>query len=209
MVFEFVFELFVCVCVCACACVCSSILLLCSSILLFVHTYMSIPFTWNIVGDLKRGKSLTRQSGSLVASIWRDHKLVYVMSTNSSPQGDTTVQRKEKDGSNLSLPCPPNLVSYNKFMGGVDRSDQLRNYYRVRCKTRKFYHYIFWFVFDSAVVNAFIMCKNFAPITNTSIHQLTIKIFRLSLAEGLIGSYRSRQRYALPSSIKHCKNDPE
>ena len=136
--------------------------------------------------------------------MWRDHKLVYAMSTNAEPQGDMHVQRRERDGSTISLWCPPTIVAYNKFMGGVDRSDQLRNYYRVRCKTRKFYRYIFWFAFDSAVVNAFILSKNFIPMTGTNIHQLTIKNFRLALAEGLIGDYNSRQRYALPASIREA-----
>ena len=79
-----------------------------------------------------------------MASVWRDCKLVYVMSTNSDPEGSTTVQRKERDGSAQMIPCPPNVVAYNKYMGGVDRSDQLQHYYRVQCKTRKFYRYSFY-----------------------------------------------------------------
>lgn len=144
------------------------------------------------------------QSGNLVASVWRDRKLVYVMSTNSDAEGDTSVQRKERDGSAKVIPCPPNVVVYNKYMGGVDKSDQLRHYYRVRCKTRKFYRYIFWFMFDSSVVNAFILCKGYLPVTDKSIRQLTIKNFRLSLADGLIGTYNSRQRYALPAPIRNA-----
>ena len=97
-----------------------------------------------------------------MASVWRDCKLVYVMSTNSDPEGSTTVQRKERDGSAQMIPCPPNVVAYNKYMGGVDRSDQLWHYYRVRCKTRKFYRYIFGFLVDSYVVNAFILTKGYS-----------------------------------------------
>ena len=124
------------------------------------------------------------------------------MSTNSEPEGNTTVKRKEHDGSSSWIPCPPNTVQYNKFMGGVNRSDQLRNYYRIRCKTRKFYRYIFWFAFDCAVVNAFILFGHFMPVTDTNTQQLTIKNFRLSLTDELIGSYNFCQRYALPAAVR-------
>ena len=44
---------------------------------------------------------------------------------------------------------------YNTNMGGVDHNDQLRGYYHVRLKCRKFYKYIFWSVFDVAIVVSF------------------------------------------------------
>ena len=160
--------------------------------------------TCHSVGDLNRGESQSHQKGNLVATVWRDRKLVYVMSTNSDPQTEMTVQRKGRDGTSTTVSCPPNIVSYNKFMGGVDRADQLRNYYRVRSKSRKFYRYIFWFIFDSAIVNAFIFSKNFVPQTEVNMCQFTVKKFRLSLADALIGNYNSRQRYALPAPIREA-----
>ena len=117
---------------------------------------------------LKRGESILRQKGNLVANIWQDKKAVAMMSTNCQPTGSTTVRRKQKDGRVDMVPCPPNIVAYNKFMGGVDRSDQLRGYYKVRTKSRKFYKYIFWFLFDSCIVNAFTLIKHYCPTINTS-----------------------------------------
>ena len=155
-------------------------------------------------GDLERGESIARQRGNLVATVWRDRRLVYVMSTNSDPTTPATVQRKEKDGTTHTVSCPRNVVAYNKYMGGVDHADQLRNYYHVRCKSRKFYRYLFWFAFDCAVVNAFILWKNYQPLTDVSVRQQNIKHFRIALANGLIGSYNSRQRYAVPTSVKEA-----
>ncbi len=134
--------------------------------------------------------------------MWRDRKLVYVMSTNSHPQGDTTVRRKDRDGTVQQVPCPPSVVVYNQFMGGVDKGDQLRKYYGVRCKTVKFYRYVFWFLFDSSVLNAFILVKNYRPATDAPLRQETFKNFRVPLALGLIGDYHSRQRYSLPAPIR-------
>ena len=55
------------------------------------------------------------------ASAWMDRKVVMVMSTNCQPSDSSTVQRKQKDGSSVEVPCPASIISYNKFMGGVDR----------------------------------------------------------------------------------------
>ena len=139
-----------------------------------------------------------------MANVWRDRRLVYVMSTNSDPTTPTSVQRKERDGTATTITCPTNVVAYNKYMGGVDHADQLRNYHHIRCKSRKFYKYLFWFAFDSAVVNAYILWKNYKPQTEVSTRQLSIKQFRLALAKGLIGNYNSRKRYAVPTPIKEA-----
>ena len=76
-----------------------------------------------------------------MVSVWRDQKLVYLMSTNAQADGGTTVRRKSRDGSTQQVSCPQSVALYNQFMGGVDKSDQLRHYYPVQCKTRKFYEY--------------------------------------------------------------------
>ena len=86
------------------------------------------------VGDLQRGESVAQQRENLVATVWRDRRLVYVMSTNSDPRTAATVQRKDRDGTSHTVPCPKNVVDYNKFMGGVD---QLRNYYNMRTKSKR------------------------------------------------------------------------
>ena len=104
------------------------------------------------------------------------------------------VKRRNHDGTAQQVPCPPIVVAYNQYVGGVDRGEQLRQYYWVRCKTRKFYRYIFWFLFDSCVVNAFILHKKFVPVNNMSAKEATVRAFRVRLAESLIGQYCSRQR---------------
>ena len=116
-----------------------------------------------------------------MANIWQDKKLVSVMSTNCQPTGPTTVRRKQKDRQVKSVTCPPNVVAYNKFMGGVDRCDQLRGYYRLRTKSKKCYKYIFWFLFECCIVNAFTLVKHYCPVTISN-RQAVIKDFRQQLA---------------------------
>ena len=104
-----------------------------------------------------------------------------------------SVSHKHKDGSSHTYPCPPAIAEYNRKMGGVDYNNQLRGYYHVRLKCRKYYKYIFWFMFDLIVTNCFILCRDFTDLPYKS-----VKEFRVALAKELIGSYGSRKRPGCP-----------
>ena len=173
-----------------------------------LHVYCNIiTCCFNFTGrTLERGDSIFRQRGNLVATLWQDKKPVSVMSTNCQPTGSDTVKRKQKDGRSESVPCPPSVVAYNRFMGGVDRGDQLRGCYRLRTKTKKSYKYIFWFLVDCSIVNAFTLVKYYSPVTDSS-RQIVIKTFRQKLALALIGEYNSRQKYSLPAAIHDACRD--
>jgi hypothetical protein len=93
--------------------------------------------------SLERGEHAFCQRGDLVASVWMDKKPVHLLSTLAQADVTHTAQRKQKDGSRLSVQCPDAVVLYNQYMAGVDKGDQLRQYYRVRTKCRKNYEYIF------------------------------------------------------------------
>ena len=137
----------------------------------------------------ERGEYKVRQHEQLTLSLWQDNRPVVVISTNSNPTQSTTVQRKARDGTSRTVCCPQSISSYNKFMGGVDRNDQLRQYYGIRIKGRKYYKYLWWFLFDVAVTNAYILCKKHTNLTVSS-----VKDFRIDLAKALIGEYCSRKR---------------
>ena len=104
-----------------------------------------------------RGSTEYRQDGQLVVTPWQDTKTVSVLSTNCQPYSEENVSRRQKTGSRVNVLCPEAMRLYNRFMAGVDKSDQLRGYYAVRMKSTKNYKYIFWFLFDLAIVNAFIL----------------------------------------------------
>ena len=151
---------------------------------------------------LARGVAEVRQSESLTAMVWQDKHPVNVLSTLSQPGKTQHVLRKERDGSLMELSCPTAILAYTKYMGGVDFGDQLRKYYSVRLKYRKNYKYIFWFLFDVCITNSFIISK-FCNSTSSQPQKddNTLKIFRIHLAESLIGSYTSRQRIGRPRSL--------
>ena len=119
--------------------------------------------------------------------LWRANRVVTLLTSNTQPQQHTTVQRREKDGSSCGVPCPAAMSLYNSYMGGIDRNDQLRGYYHVKLKCRKFYHYPFWFLFEVSITNAFILHSNYSGTAKRP-----LKEFWLELAKGLVGDYIAR-----------------
>ena len=75
------------------------------------------------------------QKGKVTASSWMDNKTVTVMSTTSQPSATGFVFRRQRDGTRIQVPCPEPIITYNRFMGGVDRGDQLRGYFGCRTKS--------------------------------------------------------------------------
>ncbi len=116
------------------------------------------------------------------------------MSTNTQPSSTGTVLRRQKDGTRKSIPCPQAIIGYNQHMGGVDRGDQLRGYYKCRVKSRKFYKYIFYFLLDATMTNSFVLHQGWSPRPRCRDAVKNIKIFHLRLAHELIGDYCSRRR---------------
>ena len=152
--------------------------------------------------SLERGETAFCQRGDLVASVWMDKKPVNMLSTLAQADATHTALRRQKDGTRVSVQCTDAVVLYNQYMAGVDKGDQLRQYYRVRTKCRKYYRYIFWFLFDVAITNSYILSL-FTPTTMPLSHQ-RLKAFRLRLADQLVGSYNSRKRLGRPRSRPAC-----
>ena len=126
---------------------------------------------------------MVRQKGHVVFTKWHDKRDVSVMATNVSPladdlevnRGDTEVQK------------PVVIDLYNSSMEGVGLADQLLEYYSVGRSCYKWYRYIFWFLIDVSICNAFVLC-NYHRLSQGlgKVRQLK---FRTSLAKQLIGGF--------------------
>ena len=132
-----------------------------------------------------------------MASVWMDKKPVNMLSTLVQADVTHTIQKRQRDGTSAPTQCPDVVVLYNRYMAGVDKGDQYRQYYHIGTKCLKNYKYIFWFLFDVAITNAYIL-STFAP-TTMSTSQTRLKQFRLKLAEQLVGNYNSRKALGRPS----------
>ena len=111
------------------------------------------------VKALRRGESVHRRQGNIVVTVWKDKKLVSFISTQCDVTGNETVRRKEEDGTYIEVPTIPAVTLYNKYMGGVDRSDQMRQYYETSRWAKKWWRYLFWFCLDVSIVNAHILMQ--------------------------------------------------
>lgn len=97
------------------------------------------------------------------------------------------MNRKQKDGTIVQIPTAPVVVDYNKNMGGVDLSDQQRQYYAMGRKSRKWWRYLLWFFIDVSIVSAHIL------ESQADNHRLRTQLkFRLELSKMLIGDFSSR-----------------
>lgn len=111
------------------------------------------------VRRLRQGEALFWQKSNEVATAWKEKKVVHFISTQSNPVGDETVNRKQRNRTIIQVPTVPVVKAYNKNMGGVDVHDQMRGYYAIGAKLRKWWRYLFWFCFDVSIVNSFILEK--------------------------------------------------
>ncbi|KAJ7386004.1 hypothetical protein OS493_012337 [Desmophyllum pertusum] len=75
-----------------------------------------------------RRVSLQRKD-NIMATAWKDKRLVHFLSSQSIPSELTQFRRKQRDGTFIKVQSTPCVKSYNANMGGVDLIDQLRVYY--------------------------------------------------------------------------------
>lgn len=71
------------------------------------------------------------------------------------------VLRTNCKGSRDSVPCSKSISDYNtyRYMGGVDKFDQMMAAYNIRWKSRRWWLKIFYYMLDCCIVNSFILCK--------------------------------------------------
>ena len=89
---------------------------------------------------------------------WRDKGVVSILTTIHNDDV-VLVQRHSRFASHgrEQVEKPLAVVKYNQYMGGVDRTDQLLSYYEYSHRTIKWWKRAFFFLFDMAVVNAYLL----------------------------------------------------
>jgi len=92
---------------------------------------------------------------------WKDNNPVLAATNFIDPVPVTRVNRKSKDGTIQQITCSELINIYNINMNCVDHFDQLRSLYEIDRKSKKWWHCIFFFFLDAAVVSAFILHKQF------------------------------------------------
>ena len=148
----------------------------------------------------QRGEVEFKQKGNALLTIWKDKRQVSVLSTNSNA--------KMVAVGNPPKLKPSAIQHYNAHMGGVDLADQLRSYYKVGRPSKKWWRYVFWFLLDVTMVNAWIIysASTHVPPARRGYDQLH---FRSDVAELLRAGYTSRKhvkgRRSSTGSSSRCR----
>ena len=77
--------------------------------------------------DLHKGECKWMMSDGMLALVWKDNRLVHLLSTVHQPDINV-VLRRNKQGVLEEVRCPQMVKDYNSHMGGVDRNDQMCHY---------------------------------------------------------------------------------
>ncbi len=114
-----------------------------------------------------RGNGAYVRDGTSVYAVWKDTKCVSVLSNEHPGHSENKVTRNFKNSSGVSekkeVPIPAIIYNYNRFMNGVDRSDQLIKYYNILRQTHKYWKTLFFHYIDISIVNSYILYKEVHP----------------------------------------------
>ncbi|XP_052233052.1 uncharacterized protein LOC127845914 [Dreissena polymorpha] len=137
---------------------------------------------------LDKHEFLVAQKDELSCCIWQDTKCVMVLSNFHSPNDMGTVNRRSGNPTQQSVEVPKMLADYQKFMKGVDLSDQMIGYHIINHRSRKWWRRLFFHFMMGSALNAYIIAKDSNPET-VGREWPNIQDFVEDLADGLIGDY--------------------
>ena len=119
----------------------------------------------------------------------------------------TTVKRRQIDGTQVDVECPPLLPDCQAFMRGVDRYDQLIGLYNIGRRSKKWWKRVFSHILECAILNAYVLDSHIHPLEHAlrGRKKRDYLTFRLQLAEELIGGFCSSKRAGSRPSCEHCR----
>ena len=110
----------------------------------------------------KKGWHALGEDPPLLILQWVDNKVISMLSTIDKVNYHSLLNRKRKvDGvwDTREISQPKVVANCNKFMNGVDRSDQILTTNSVPRKSTNWWETLFYHLIDMAVVNSFILFK--------------------------------------------------
>jgi hypothetical protein len=151
----------------------------------------------------------------MVFMSWFDKRSVAMLSNAYPAVGDFVVKHwypaKAGEAGSVNgkiqkeVVIPPPVHFYNKNMGGVDTFDQYRAYIKLELKSNKFWHPMMWFVFESALVNSWVLYKATMQKAERNVEFSHFQ-FRKQIALALASEWESwgcTPRTAFESPTKH------
>jgi hypothetical protein len=139
---------------------------------------------------------------------WHDNFIVATISTAHPGHSVNTIKKNCKNPSTgineqLDVPVPIIIEQYNKFMGGIDKSDQYLQYHSSLRRTIRSWKTLFYHMLDVAVINSMVI-YNWASM-NLGGKPISEKQFRDTLILQLIEKYQAHPtisgRSAMPVQV--------
>jgi Transposase IS4 len=96
-----------------------------------------------------------RQKGELGALVWKDRRLVFMLTTHTSPAEIISIERKSGNESTIQRSVPKAVADYNQHKSGVDTIDQLHANYSIGRKSKKWWPRLIWWLIDMCIINAY------------------------------------------------------
>ena len=138
---------------------------------------------------------------------YNDRKLVRFITNAFPPSMTAKGPVREPSGNLVKREIPPLVPAYNKFMGAVDRTGQLRKYYGNDHRCKRPWLRIFFHLFDLAVNNAYILYKHNCRLSLIKYKDLFA--FRMQLVHRLLDSARKpHKRPCLPRPCPDVASEP-
>lgn len=155
---------------------------------------------------IKRMKSdiVWRMKGPVLPLTWMDKKAVHAAGTftQAPSQQLPEVKHKQKDGTIEKIACPELVSSYNLYIGGVNKNDQMKSYYNIPVAEKMWWNRVFFDLIDRSIYNSFVIEKESPHHGKRS-----QKLFQIGLGNNnntltllqLIGNFLSRRKCGRPS----------
>jgi hypothetical protein len=127
---------------------------------------------------------------NLLIWAWMDSKAA-VCITNCHQFTVVATRRRMKGRTDRpELPCPLPFSEYNMNMGAIDDFDCLMSFMSVRLRCRKWWHAIFYFLVDVALINSLHLWRQ---ANMTEMDEFTRRAWLGGLVEEIIAKYGDRK----------------
>lgn len=114
---------------------------------------------------LKRGEHVWLRKHKIYVSRWKDKRPVLMITTKKHP---SIVEVQNRFGKSRLKPVEVEIN--NRYMSGIDRSDQMISYYSCPRKTIRWYKKVIFHCLDVAVWNAFFLYRKYKKDNASTYH---------------------------------------
>ena len=129
--------------------------------------------------NLSKGESVFRRKEAMLAVKWRDKRDVTVLTSIHSANEVITNKKNYKGDAVIK---PEAIFLYNRYMSGVDLSDQYLESYGFLRRTVKWWRKLFIHLFNMLILNGYVLNKKFGK------SQMSHMVYREHIAQYLIKS---------------------